>query len=230
MRKILTGLITIISLILMVSNVSASGIGELGVFIPPEGGPVTEEENAVMVSIVAKDIDSIGSLQLTLSYDPDVLIARNVTRGDLLKQDVQFSGKIENGNISIGIGKTGGFSATEGSIAIIEFLPLGDRGRGMSTPLNITLSRVYDYTDKDIPFSGINIINGVYPSRVPGAGANDGPIGGIPTTIETVQETETPRGTEETPAPTETQQAPGFDIMLTIGAILTIFVIYLRKK
>lgn len=222
-KKILKWPIVVVLLISMSGIVSAGGIGQLGVFVIPEGGPVTGQEN-VSMSVVAKDIDSIGSLKFKFAFDPKVLVAKSVIRGDLIQQDVEFSSSIDNnaGIITIDIGKTGGFSGTDGSLVKMEFTPTDTRG--MSTDLDITLIGVSDSMGKDIPFSEINISNGKYPGIVPAAGLQGSITDTQPTETQPTETTEIPTAT---PTPVG---SPGFGTLLAIGAILVISEIYLKRR
>ncbi len=208
MKKI--GIPTIISL-LMVSAASAATIDEIGVWIVPKGGPVTEN-GEVLASLSAKGIDAIVSFQFGLEYDPKIIIARNVTKGDAIS-DASFESKIDNekGNIIIRIEKREGFSVEEGSIAKIQFGVIGTKG--MSTPLDIAGLEALDSEHNHVPL--LKVTNAEYTvGREIGAE--------IPIPIEQIIEP-----TETEIIPTETKGALGFGI---ITAILIMLAIYFVRK
>ncbi len=216
MEKILNGLIAIM---LLTTIADASGISELGVFIVPKGGPVMED-NVVRVSVIAKNVDNIGNLQLHLKYNPDVLVAREVMPGELVS-NANFSNIANNfaGNITIEIEKTGGFSGEGGSIAKIKFISIGNMG--MSSPLNITVLKVLDTANTQVTVSGIRLDNATY---IVGRdlGASPGGAGGTAPELTEVMTTPIPMET--------TKETSGFGIIVSVIAILAISLIHLSKR
>lgn len=226
MKKFL-GLV-VISLILMTGIVSASELGELSVFAVPKSNLPNEDK--VLVSIIAKNVEDIASVKLRLDYDSKVLQIKNIMPGDLVP-NTEFFNSTDRNSIIIGLAKEGGFSAkeqAEGSIAKMEFKSIGGRGNiGMTSPLNITILEVLDSSNGNV--LGTKINNGKYTvgeSRIVGleGGPGEGPGSRGPREQETTEQpADTTPVTTETLVPTETAKpTPGFGVIMAIGTILAI--------
>ncbi|MCK4817984.1 hypothetical protein KA005_19595, partial [bacterium] len=94
--------------------------------------------------------DKIGNMDITLSYDPSVLEATEVTKGDLTS-DSLFEYNIMAGTILISLADAEGFSGN-GSIAYVTFDVIG--AANSTSPLQIaalTVNRAEDYEVLTIP-------------------------------------------------------------------------------
>jgi hypothetical protein len=94
--------------------------------------------------------DKIGNMDITLSYDPSVLEATEVTKGDLTA-DALFEYNILAGTILISLADAEGFSGN-GTIAYVTFNVTG--ATGSTSPLQIaalTANRAEDYEALTIP-------------------------------------------------------------------------------
>lgn len=110
--------------------------------------------DVVEVPINVTEASNIGSLDIVLSYDPDVLIAQDVSRGELTSNSLLQSNTDNPGIIAIGIADSDGING-EGSIAIISFDVLGQSGD--SSPLTIESVDANDAnTFVDIPITPAN--------------------------------------------------------------------------
>ena len=204
-------------LVLMPIISSAGGLQELSVAIGPERNLPSGGGNNIDVAIMAKDIENISSIQLSLKYNPEVLVVDNIAKGDI--NDVQFSSNTdqENGNIIIEIVKDTGFSLEEGSIANIKFIITG--GKGKSSTLNLGVLKVLDISNANVNVP--TITNAEYTfgrERIISP-----PDNGIKT--PTVQET-TPQ--DITPQETTPKESPGFGIL--VSAFIMILIVLLRKR
>ena len=77
--------------------------------------------------------DRIGNMDLVLSYDPSILEATQVTKGDLTANSL-FVENIQNGTIRISLVDSQGFGG-DGSVAIVTFNVIG--AKGSTSPLTI---------------------------------------------------------------------------------------------
>jgi hypothetical protein len=77
--------------------------------------------------------EPIGNMDITLSYDSSVLMAKKVTKGTVAA-NASFDSNIETGTIRIALFDNQGFSG-DGSVIITEFEVIGDEGS--TSPLDI---------------------------------------------------------------------------------------------
>ena len=100
------------------------------------------------VPVNIKDAADVGSIDLTILYDPTVLNISKVEKGDLVKG--MLSSNIENeGIISIGIADSNGISG-DGEIVKLTFDVIGNG----SAPITLQNAKAYDVnTHADIEVS-----------------------------------------------------------------------------
>lgn len=148
--------------------------------------------NNVVVSVNATNMKDIGSLQLDVQYDKNILAAENVTGGDLGSGGM-FTSKInDTGKVTIGLISTEGISGN-GSIADIVFRVIGPKGT--SSPLNIIMTVPTD--PKNIPIDVQDVVNATFTL------SNAGTIGTVSPTV-TISPT-------TTVSPTITKMVPNPD-------------------
>jgi len=88
----------------------------------------------VPINITCMHTNNIGSMDLLLSYDPEVLEAIDVKKGDLT-QNSNLEFKITNGTISISLIDLKGIQGS-GDFIILEFKVLGKSGSASPLLIN----------------------------------------------------------------------------------------------
>jgi len=131
MRKILYALL-LVSLISVASGASLFvSIGDI------QGSP----DSTVQVPITVEGAKDVGSVDITLKYDPSVLKAVSVETADLGKNAIMESNLANPGQVNIALVDASGING-EGEIAIISFSVLGETGT--SSPMSLLKASVYD--------------------------------------------------------------------------------------
>jgi hypothetical protein len=131
MRKILYALL-LVSLISVASGASLFvSIGDI------QGSP----DSTVQVPITFEGARDVGSVDITLKYDPSVLKAVSVETVDLGKNAIMESNLANPGQVNIALVDASGING-EGEIATISFSVLGETGS--SSPLSLLEASVYD--------------------------------------------------------------------------------------
>ena len=126
--------ISAISVLLIVFTIMATNASALLVKIPDEEIAINESTD---IPIEVKDAANLGSMDIVISYNPEIVRAEVVSKGELNKGLI--SSKIEDGIIAIGIADSNGING-DGEVAVITFEGLR---KGVS---NITIIgiRAYD--------------------------------------------------------------------------------------
>jgi hypothetical protein len=131
MRKILYALL-LVSLISVASGASLFvSIGDI------QGSP----DSTVQVPITVEGAKDVGSVDITLKYDPSVLKAVSVETVDLGKNAIMESNLANPGQVNIALVDASGING-EGEIATISFSVLGETGA--SSPLSLVEASVFD--------------------------------------------------------------------------------------
>ncbi len=130
MRFLKIIIITLISLALFIQTTAA-----LTITIPDTSGEIGKETR---VSVIVEDAVNVGSIDLTILYDPSILEVLKVEKGDLVKG--MLSSNTDNeGIITIGIADSNGING-DGEIARITFNVLSNG----STSVTIQNAKAYD--------------------------------------------------------------------------------------
>ncbi len=107
----------------------------LTITIPDTNGEVGKKAE---VSVMIEDASNVGSIDLTILYDPSILEISKVEKGNLVKG--MFSSNTENdGIIVIELADSNGING-DGEIAKLTFNVLGNG----STPITIQNAKAYD--------------------------------------------------------------------------------------
>jgi hypothetical protein len=115
--------------------VSAGGIDKI--YVSNASGDTGSE---IVISVDAVNMNDLGSLQLDINYDKNVLVAKNVTAGNATSGGM-FTSNIKDTGVTIGIISATGISGS-GSIADITFNITGPKG--ISSPLTISMTSPTD--------------------------------------------------------------------------------------
>ncbi len=211
---------------------SAIGIDEVKV------GYSQPSNDTIQVYVTALNADSIGDLQLSLSYDPSVLEIQNIENGDLISGNANANLNTTNdtNKIMFDANSTNGFSGS-GSIARITFKVIS----GGTSPLDINVDNATDTTGSDATSSIVKVTDSQYPMSATSTPtenvtatetATEEPTESV-TATETTPEETIPTGTtpeETTVAPTTPQSTPGFEgIMSIMGVMAALIIIYKRR-
>jgi len=155
----------------------------IGLTIPGTGAiavPVLVAESrtvlpggTVRVPILLTKAESIGNMDFTLTYDPTVIQAFEVTKGSLLSESTFVGNLEESGIIRIGFASAAGISGN-GSAAIVEFKAVG--AEEDSSPL--TLSKVLANDATTGAKLTIDLVYGILTigKQIAGDGNGDGKI------------------------------------------------------
>ena len=107
--------------------------------------------STVQIPLTLRGIEEkIGNMDITLSYDPSVLDAKEVIKGSLTTKSL-FDYNILEGTIKISLADEEGFSG-DGSIAHVKFNVIG--AEGSSSPLTIVAiaaNKAEDYETLEVP-------------------------------------------------------------------------------
>lgn len=226
MNKTITILMTLCIMATFPMIISADNTAEIG--IGSGYGQVT-------IPIAVIDGSNVGSIDVTLSFDPTIATITDITNGDM---DSMFSNveNIDDGYIRIGAYQTNN-PGLDGTfiIADISFISVASSG---SCPLGITVTTFKDSTPAGNPML-YSIVNGTYTATSSGGG-RDGtypPPSPTPTVIPTVTPTVTPTETPTTtptPSPTKTLPDNGngspkgsWLIWVIAGILITILIVYI---
>ena len=156
--------------------VSAGGIDKI--YVSNSSGDAGSE---IVISVDAVNMNDLGSLQLDIHYDKNVLVAENVTAGNATSGGM-FTSNIKDTGMTIGIISTTGISGS-GSIADIIFNVTGPNGT--SSPLTISMMPPTD--SKNGPIIVQNIDNATFTVGNIGIVGTVSPTTGIsPVTTRTV--------------------------------------------
>jgi hypothetical protein len=138
LRKISITIMVIITIAMMAGMASASGVNSLAT-----GGATTGTNGQdIFVTIEATSMSNVGSLQLNIVYDKNVITASTATTGGMTSGSL-FASNIDNvaGKVNLGWVSTTGMSGT-GTLVTIKFHVVGNRGA--NSPLNIKLVDITD--------------------------------------------------------------------------------------
>lgn len=155
MRKILVAML-LVSLISIASGASlVVSIGDI------RGSP----GSTVQVPLTVEGAKDVGSMDITLKYDPSVLKAVSVETADLSKNAIMESNITNQGQIYIALVDASGING-DGEIATISFSVLGETGA--SSPLSLIEASVYNLelveqqtTTKDGAFTAVEESKGM---------------------------------------------------------------------
>ena len=145
----------IITIAMMAGMSSASGINSL-----VTGGATTGTNGQdIAVTIEATSMSNVGSLQLNLIYDKNVITASSATTGGMTSGSL-FASNIDNvaGKVSLGWVSTTGISGT-GTLVTIKFHVVGSRGA--KSPLDIHLADITDPNSGSVTIRP-KITNGIF--------------------------------------------------------------------
>ena len=115
---------------------------QLEIQIPESSGSQGE---TVQIPIHVKNAENIGSMDLTVTYDPTILKVKDVDKGDLNKGMIS-SDSTTSGILSIAIADQSGING-DGEIAKISFEVINKTG---DTPIRIETLEVYDVDANEI--------------------------------------------------------------------------------
>jgi len=131
MRKILCALL-LISLISVASGAS---------LVVSTGNVQGSPGSTIQVPIVVEGAKDVGSVDITLKYDPSVLKANSAETADLGKNAIMESNLANPGQVNIALVDASGING-EGEVATISFSVLGETGA--SSPLSLVEVSVYN--------------------------------------------------------------------------------------
>jgi hypothetical protein len=188
MNKISVIYITI--LFIVFANIVSAGIVSAGgidkIYISNASG---DTGNEILLSVDAVDMNDLGSLQLYIHFNKNVLVAENVTAGNATSGGM-FTSNIKDTGITIGIISATGISGS-GSIADIIFNVTGPNG--ISSPLTISMMPPTD--SKNGPIIVQSVDNATFTVGNIGIVGTVSPTVGIyPITTRTVPNTDNDSG------------------------------------
>jgi hypothetical protein len=177
---------------LLISLTTASA---LTVSIPDGSGAVGDTTS---ISVNVKDAQNIGSMDLVIAYDPEILKVVKVEKGGLVKG--LFSSNTEQtGIVAIGIVDSKGINGN-GEIAKITFEVLKEG----ESRINIVDAKAYDVESHiDIKVTGEN---GVFKA-------------------EKAEKTGETDKTEKAPTPAEEKKSPGFEAGFAVVALAVVLML-----
>lgn len=139
----------------------------------------TPTGSTVQIPVTLKEVtDTIGNMDLTLQYDPNVLDAREVIKGPLTQSDI-FDYNIVPGTIKVSFASTEGFGG-DGVIAYVKFNVTG--AAGSSSPLKI--ANVSANNANDLQATTISAKDGLFKVTTTVAGSGDADGDGSYTAVD----------------------------------------------
>ena len=130
--------LTLLMGVLVLSLFYVSAVSAVVIHIPSKEVGLNKE---FQLPIILRDANNIGSVDMVISYDPEVLEIINVKKGKDFKGLIS-SNTDQPGIIGLGIVSSSGFNG-EGEVAVMTFKTLN----AGSTQLNILSSNAYDATN-----------------------------------------------------------------------------------